>query len=199
MTASIIIPVFGDKKYMDLSRRAYASAESQTIETQILCQWSPANHVSIVRNDLAKYSKADYLIFLDADDELSPNYVEEMLKVDADIIQPSTQFIHSTHTEPIALLPEKDLMKFNYLVVGSAIRRSVFEAIDGFRECDLYEDWDLFVRAYIEGATIGKAPNAVYTVHVNEQGRNNSMTDEQKQLYHGKMIEEYERLKQAHG
>lgn len=170
MTASIIIGTFGDVKWARLALdRALPSAEGQP--AQILV--SHGETLAEVRNRLASVANGDYLVFLDADDELSPGYVEAILRGSADLRSPAIQYIYPDYEEKPKLLIPKNLRRGNYLPVGTAIRRELFMEVGGFRDLRAWEDWDLFVRLYLRGATIEQIPEAVYRAYWSPTGRNN--------------------------
>ena len=64
--------------------RAMASATSQTHPANAVWQLHDpvGSDLSVTRNECAAASTADWLIFLDADDELDRNYVDAMLSGD---------------------------------------------------------------------------------------------------------------------
>jgi len=134
-----------------------------------------AVNISPVRNQGAAGGTAEWLIFLDADDELDSHYVEEMLKGGGDIRQPSTLGVHPDGHEddyPVLIPRRHSFMIGNHLVIGCMIRREQFNAVGGFRDLPCLEDWDLFIRLRLAGATVGECPKAIYRVHVRPDSRN---------------------------
>jgi GT2 family glycosyltransferase len=130
--------------------------------------------VSQARNIGALHVGADWLIFLDADDELDPRYVEEMLAGEGDIRQPSTLgVINGVEDDyPVLIPPGPNFMAKNHLIIGCMVRRDLFIAAGGFRDLPVLEDWDLWIRLRLAGATVGQCPKAVYRVHVRPNSRN---------------------------
>lgn len=179
-TVGVVIGTYGDlETWKPLAERAQASVRAQSY-SPIVGVW---DHDSIslqhARNRGAHSANTDWLIFLDADDELDPNYVTEMLTIayEYDIIQPSTLGVYEDGTEddkPV-LIPEKPLGVANYLVIGSMVRASKFWEVGGFRDLPALEDWDLFRRMFFAGGKIGKAPKAIYRVHVRPDSRNTNL------------------------
>lgn len=183
MGVAIVIASYGEEAYWKpLYQRARVSAMRQTVPCVVkqrhyvdVDQVGPARNLAALEVILEDPT-IDRLIFLDADDELDPKYVEEMLKVDADIVQPSTLGINSSGvSDPSSvLIPEKPLIDGNFIVIGAMISVEKFVDVDGFMDQPIYEDWDLWLRMWNAGSTIGRAPNAIYKVHVNENGRNSN-------------------------
>lgn len=172
MSVGIVVATYGDWT-VDDSRtvRALESAYRQTEEATVM--YSYGDTLAIARNNGAAHLDVDWLIFLDADDELDEHYVEEMLKGEGDIRQPSTLgIVDGVPDEEPVLIPEKDLKRSNYIVIGAMCNRYIFERAGGFDEYPIFEDWSLWLAMVEEGATIGKCPKAIYKVHVNPNSRN---------------------------
>lgn len=186
-TVGVVIATYGeDRIWRELGQRAKASIESQTVrESEWI--WKHGNTLAETRNKAAAELKSDWLIFLDADDVLHPQYIEKMLEGEGDIRQPSTLGFYEDGREdefPV-LIPEKPLIDGNYIVIGAMCRRDLFFEVGGFRDHSLYEDWDLWLRMEEAGATIGKCPEAIYKVFVKEGTRNFPDRKIQEIWYHG--------------
>jgi GT2 family glycosyltransferase len=182
----VIVPTFGDKYlWSALVDRAVVSVMRQTVKTKV---WrSHEADLSTARNAGAWAAASEWLIFLDADDELDPRYVECMLKGTGDIRQPSTLgIVNGVEDDYPVLIPLKqNLLHGNHLVIGSMVRRSLLLEVGGFRELPILEDWDCWIRLWLAGAEIGTAPDAVYRVHVREGSRN-----KQGDHMHGRLFTE---------
>lgn len=175
ITASIIVATYGDSYWFRLAgERALPSADSQPAE--VIFNHDAKGTLAESRNYAASLATGEWLIFLDADDELSPGYVEAILAGDGDLRTPAVQRVSATETDacrmPPALLPVRDLRHGNYLVIGTAVRKELFDAVGGFHEWALYEDWDFFIRCWLMGAEVGQVPNAVYRAWVRPGSRN---------------------------
>lgn len=170
MTTTIIIATYGDAKWPELAReRALPSTLGQPANVIL----SHRETLSEARNHGAELASGDTLIFLDADDELAPGYVEAIESGTADLRSPAIQYVYPDRTEEPVLLKPKNLRRGNYLPIGTAIRREVFWAVGGFREYAAWEDWNLMVRCFLYGATIEQIPEAVYRAFWSPTGRNN--------------------------
>ena len=179
-TVDVVIASYGPiEEWEPRVARAVNSAASQTVEPAHIWQLHDpvGNDLSSVRNQAAAKSDADWLIFLDADDELGPDYIRAMLAASGDIRQPSTLGVHPDGHEddyPVIIPPHPGgFLVGNHLVIGSMVRRSLFCSVGGFREgMRSLEDWDLWIRCRLAGGTIGLASNAIYRVHVRPASRN---------------------------
>ncbi len=178
-TVDVCVATYGDQDYWrPFVIRAIASAWNQT--------WLPENvwhqhdsvgtDLSTVRNLAAGCSTADWLIFLDADDELDRGYVAAMLAGDGDLRWPSTLGIVDGVRDdaPVLLQPRYENMLIgNHMVIGTMVRRELFDTAGGFRPgLTSLEDWDLWIRCLLAGGQMRPCPEAIYMVHVQQNSRN---------------------------
>jgi Glycosyl transferase family 2 len=174
-TVGVIVATFGDQeKWKPLAVRALRSAQAQTISCDTLGVHSDT--LAYGRNYGASRLDVEWLIFLDADDELDPHYIEHMIEAGGDVRQPSTLGVYSDGSEdeyPVLIPPNPGgWLVGNHVVIGAMVRHSLFDAVGGFRELPVLEDWDLWIRCAIAGAEFGTCPEAIYRVHVNPDSRN---------------------------
>src|SRR5208283_4190236 len=169
-TVDVVVASYGPiEQWEPLIARATDSARNQSVLPAHIRQLhDPAgSDLSWVRNQAALESDSEWLIFLDADDELSPDYIRAMLEAEGDIRQPSTLGVHPDGHEddyPVLIPPHPGgFLVGNHLVIGCMVRRSLFTYVGGFREGMLsLEDWDLFIRMRLAGGIVGTASDAVY-------------------------------------
>jgi GT2 family glycosyltransferase len=179
----IVIGTFGDSRWVTKANTAMASAAAQTVRCDVV--HVHADTLANARNLGAAGGGYDWLVFLDADDELDARYVEEMLASDGDLRQPSTLGVYPDgreDAEPV-LIPKKRLLDGNYLVVGTMISHDMFEAAGRWGDEPYAEDWALWIRARLAGATVGHCPKAIYRVGVNDDSRNNQSRQLQVHWY----------------
>jgi GT2 family glycosyltransferase len=183
----VIIASYGSAEWERRGQLAALSARSQTVQPD----WVTTLHVpgdaqiADVRNRAAqRHPEANWLIFLDADDSLHPGYVEAMLAGSADVRQPSTAGVHpdGSADEP-SLIPHRDLLSGNYIVVGAMVHRDAFDAVGGFRPLPIYEDWDLWLRMEEYGCSFAPVPDATYYVTVRQDSRNNQAPEIQRHWF----------------
>ncbi len=177
MSVDVIIGTYGDRsKWEPLAKRAIDSASDQA-----RTNWYHSETLAKARNWGASESPNKWLIFLDADDELSPGYVDAMVEVaeatDCDIFKPSTLgVVNGKEDDEAVMIPRRDLLRANHIVIGAMVRRELFDASGGFRELPALEDWDLWLRLALEfDAQITEVPDAVYRVHVQPNSRNQNV------------------------
>lgn len=180
---SVIIATFGNKQWMERSDRAFDSAQNQT-QPALDIRRVHGETLAAARNEGAKLARGEWLIFLDADDELDPGYIEAMTKAVEStmhrsdyrtfLYQPATLGIVDGVPDPEpVLIPQRPLNEGNFMVIGTMMSRRIFDEVGGFEEWDAFEDWDLFCRCHNAGAGFYPVPEAIYRVHVNPKGRNN--------------------------
>lgn len=177
MTVAVVVATFGDlDTWAPLADRAVASVHRQTHPVDAVARVH-GDTLAAARNDGALVKPdADWLIFLDADDELDDRYVEAMLAGAGDVRQPSTIGVHPDGTvddHPNVIPPRgASLLVGNHIVVGAMQRASLFHQVGGFRDLPALEDWDLWLRMEEAGATFGVVADAVYRIHVTPASRN---------------------------
>lgn len=182
MKISVIIPTYGDSEIWNpRAQRAVQSVMNQTVEAQIIR--IHGENLATARNEGAAKADAGWLIFLDADDELDPHYIEAMetgLSHDMEIhggheiFQPSTvEFNNEGQVGVPEVIPTYDLMIRNYLIIGSMVAKVVFEDTKGFDpSLPLLEDYDFWLQCHKVGAEVTQCPEAIYRVRYNENSRN---------------------------
>ena len=143
-----------------------------------------------------RMSSGKLLLFVDADDKLAPDFIEQCGRVidEVDIAYPNVlQFgnveINKLDDAPPEVTPEYLLGKKCGLVVTSMIHRGVYEKLDGFRQLPLFEDWDFWIRALSKGYTFKKA-NTLLWYRQNKNSRNKS-PQELKTRIHKKITSPY--------
>jgi len=174
MDATVIVATYGDPKWITVAQeRAIPSTQGQCVS--VLHYHGESLHQA--RNFAASQVDTEWLCFLDADDELAPGYFEAMDKATGDLRAPAVSWVENgVATEP-RCLTDRNIKNWNPCVVGTLIRKSMFERVEGFWDERAYEDWSLFRRAWLLKAKIEHVPDALYIVHVNPVSRNNSVDD----------------------
>lgn len=178
-TFEILCATFGDGVWADRAQaHALPSAEGQ----------APVRHLHgrtlhDTRNRLIETSSADYLVFVDADDQLAPGYIDALValfnvsrgqptKPRDRLYKPAVQYIDPDGTEhPPRMLPWKPITQGNHLVIGTAVSREMAAKVL-FEDWPLYEDWDFWWRCIEAGAKVTAATGAVYRYYLNPDSRN---------------------------
>lgn len=125
------------------------------------------------RNKGSKASTSDFIVFLDPDDWFEPQYASEIYLAlnhfpTADIVYPNAKVVNLEtgsenfwFTGPFSF---RHLFSNNRIPISSAIKRTFFHSIGGFREQVQRgpEDWDLWLRAAISGARAIHVSKAIF-------------------------------------
>jgi len=186
-SVSIIIPCYGHSKYLI---ECVDSCISQTIQPNeivillmdddsilmkdelerksniIKCLVSGKNHLSKSRNICIDESKSEYFIPLDADDTIPENFIEEVCKIDADVVYVGSKYFGSiSGTWPNPIEEEVDWIKLttfrkNSLVCTALIKKESCIKSGKYNE-DLwaFEDMDMWIRMYKNGFKFEKSFN----------------------------------------
>lgn len=179
MNVSVLVATYGDPVWMTTAERAVASAVASN-PYEVIAEHQSDGTIASSRNALAEEASGDWLLYLDADDELEPGYVEAM-KAAHDQESPD---------EPLLLTPAVrhvkkgrpgapfffdrgiSLRQDNWLVVGTLVRKDLFLEVGGFGDYPHgFEDWSLWSKCFRVGAKVVKVPDAVYVYHHNPQSK----------------------------
>jgi glycosyltransferase involved in cell wall biosynthesis len=192
---TVCVGTFGDSDWGGLAqRRAIPSAEAQGVPVV----HRHASTLAAARNEALEAAETDWVIFLDADDELAPGYVDAMDCGDADIRGPMAVYLRGGRRERLwqprvaghrhdchaGCLPEG-----NWLLIGSAARTDLLREVGGWRDFEWSEDWDTWLRCYKAGATFELVRGALYRAHVRPDSRNRGATREAKLAAHRTIYE----------
>ena len=135
------------------------------------------------RNGAVAETNTEWVVHLDADDELEAGYITAMATGTADVRAPAVRYLRGYGDRsaqprmPRVAGHEHDctgdcLPYGNWLVVGAAVRTDLVRRVGGWRDFPWSEDWDLWLRCYLAGATFESMPTARYRAHVRRGSRN---------------------------
>lgn len=130
----------------------------------------PENYGVAKARDVGVQNTNGDLLFVDADDVLSPDYIEKMVATNSDISYPDLfiWFEHGNYVgkNSLKIAPEltpETIISFNSIIpVTSLMKRYVYETLGGFKEMDVYEDWEFFLRAMEKGYVFKKAQTLLW-------------------------------------
>lgn len=182
----VVIATYGDMdEWLPLVQRAARSVAKQTVPPDVVI-WKHGETLASARNDGANECSTDFVIFLDADDELDEHYIEALQQAKGDIRRPCTLGVHEDGHEddfPV-MIPERDIRTANYIVIGAAVDHWFFDMVGGFEELPILEDWALFQRLILQqNAVVTEVPDAIYKVHVGRQGQRNENPNLHGEIY----------------
>ena len=195
---SILIATYGGAGWRRLARdRALPSAEGQGA-TEIILEHQKGGTVASSRNAAAERARGDWLLFLDADDELGRGYVAHMLRAARiangvpTLLTPRVSYAAKGRRKPPRFWKEVDLAGGNWMVIGTVVPRTLFLEVGGFHDFPHgLEDWNLWARCVRAGAKIRKVPGAIYIAHYNERSKHHELARDREEY-----MKHYEAAKQ---
>jgi glycosyltransferase involved in cell wall biosynthesis len=174
---SVVVGTYGDKSWVDLAHERAIPSVPDGIE--VIHAHAALLHVA--RNLGLAQVTTKYVCHLDADDELEPGYFEAMETATADLRAPCVRYV-DTRRAWTAHMPRvaghthdcdaNCLKDGNWLVVGTVARTKLLWDVGGWHDFPWSEDWDLWLRCKLAGASIERVPAAVYRAHVRPDSRN---------------------------
>lgn len=184
MTISVVIATYGEEEWAELAKtRALESLIGQSPDQFVLSHWDypPGEKIGPARNRGAAQATGDWLVFLDADDELEPGFFRQMRRAIANynperhavLFTPAVRYVRKGKPGKTRFPPKLGTLKDdNHLIVGTMIERTLFHEVGGFGDYPHgFEDWSLWAKAWKAGARVIQVPHAVYRAHVNPQSK----------------------------
>ena len=163
MDLTICVATAGGEWWRNLAKtRAIPSAKAQGVPVVT----AHYRKVPDARNAAARKVETEWMMLLDADDELAPGYVDAIAKAEGDLRVGALTYVHPDGTRQPVELSGRDMEGTNRCHIGTAIRTEMFWDCGGFPGFIRWDDWALFLRAYRRGATIEHVPDAEYLAHV---------------------------------
>lgn len=144
-----------------------------------------------------KMSNGKLILFLDADDMLSPDFIEQCGKLITknDIVYPNLMLFGEVTQNVLIENPKKikpkDLLGHKMSIpVTSLMRKDLYQKLGGFRDLKIYEDWDFWIRAMFNGYTFTRANTLLFYRQIsNSRIRQNMQV---KQDIHRQITKDYE-------
>lgn len=195
LNVTICVATYGDESWVELAKsRAIPSAEQFGV---------PVVHVHgdtlhDARNAALAQVETEWVVHLDADDELEPGFLDAMATGSADVRAPSVRYVTNGRPAPVRMprvaghrhdCTAECLPEGNWLVIGTLARTELLRSVGGWRDFDWSEDWDLWLRCHLAGASIEAVPAAVYRAHVRPDSRNRAPEHEAKMASHRAIYE----------
>lgn len=192
MDVTVVVATYGDQHWIELAQRAAASAQHQAHVIQV-----HGADLASARNGGLTEVRSEWVVFLDADDELEDGYIDALSTGTADLRAPAVRYVRGSRAHapyvPRVVGHKHDcsaecLPEGNWCVVGTAMRTELVRAVGGWRDFPVYEDWDLILRLHLAGATIEAIPHAIYRAHVRPDSRNRAPDMEFKNRIHREIV-----------
>jgi cellulose synthase/poly-beta-1,6-N-acetylglucosamine synthase-like glycosyltransferase len=188
---TITVCTYGAEPWAKLAQeRAVPSARAQGV--QVLHHHGTS--LSGARNAALEDVRTEWVLVLDADDELRPGYVEALAAGTADVRAPAVQYVTPGGRPAKPYVPKvaghrhacsaECLEAGNWIVVGAMVRAEMVRSVGGWESFTWSEDWALWARCWKAGATFEAIPEAVYVAHVRRDSRNRAASRAEKNAAH---------------
>lgn len=140
--------------------------------------------VAKARDVGVKMSTGKLLLFVDADDKLAPDFIQQCgraIAKGASIAYPNMILFDGVPINKLVDNPSKITAQYllgrkTSIPVTSMMFRDMYDKLGGFRDLPVFEDWDFWLRAMFNGYTFKKA-NTLLWYRQNESSRNHATMD----------------------
>ena len=127
--------------------------------------------IAYSREEGVNLSRGTHILFIDADDVIPENYIEEMMSTmrwkKVDIVYPSCilwsrwgpdKKKENAYYTPSIRVSMKEMLVHNQIVVSSLMKKKVYTDVGGFDpDLVMFEDWKFFLRAMQKGYKVYRA------------------------------------------
>jgi len=199
LDVTVVVPYTGDPWRTWAHERAIPSAKALGVPVLV----GEGATVAEARNNGLDQVDTEWVIHLDADDELPADYIDQMAVGSADVRAPMVAYLrHPNLSRARRREPKRmnvwghthmcvgDCLAFgNWLVVGAMVCTDIAQKCR-WREWPVYEDYAFWVECWQAGATF-EHTDAVYLAHSDRGGRNTSMTPQERHRVHQDIARHY--------
>lgn len=182
---TIAVATFGDERWSETAGRVAVPSAVATGAWVIHCH-SRCDSMHTARQACLDAVTTEWIINLDADDELEVGYLQAMMAASGDVRVPRVRYVTGQGRESAPVFPKvvwpearhrrhrpcmgECLVDGNWVVIGAMARTQLLRDVGGWRDF-AYEDWDMWLRCHLAGAGFEPVPGAVYRAHGRLTGR----------------------------
>jgi glycosyltransferase involved in cell wall biosynthesis len=178
---TVIIATYGDETWRQMAiDEALPTAAPEADEVLLI----HGDTLAQARNAGARRAKSEWIVYLDADDELEPGFHDGIEKGEGDIRVPAYRQCNENRNPRLVTPQPTDLTTTNWVIIGAAHRRSLALKIGGFLEWPVNEDWCYWQRCWKAGAEFVVHAEAIYRIHGRLGSRNRVMRQEDWDRWH---------------
>lgn len=198
---TIVVAAFGEPWSTWARERAIPSAQQFGVPVVV----ATGATVAEARNNGLSEVDTEFVVHLDADDELTPSYLDAMAEGTADVRVPAVEYVQPDgQISPATLWDTRCrwqreggahqcecMVGGSWVPIGAMVRTELLRRIGGWHEHPVYEDFCVWLRCHVAGALFEAMPKAVYRAHVNPSGgRNRSLLRHERALVHHQIAQE---------
>lgn len=141
------------------------------------------------RNNGISRAKGVYILPLDADDLISKEYITaavDILKTDTDVkvvYAEAEKFMEKTGPWILKPFSLYNLARNNMIYVSGIYRKADWEAVGGYSEVAIWEDWEFWIKLLKQGGKVVKLSFVGFYYRIQATGRRKTMNDEKKRNF----------------
>lgn len=188
---SVIIPCFNTAQYLPETLDSLFSQTLQNFEVIAIDDGSTDNTLDILykyqekyqqltvmsqensycmiaRMNAIKHAKGKYLVCLDSDDKLHPDFLKKCSNIAENdetvaIVCSDVQLFGAKNQTWCRQFEIKDFLLENSICITSLVRKSFFDMTGGFdTSLEMYEDWDLYISILEFGGKVHRIPEPLF-------------------------------------
>ncbi len=145
--------------------------------------------VSFARNMAVQLSKGGFILPLDADDKIAPDYIDKAVRILSEnkkikvVYCEAELFGASSGKWSLPVFSLRALLIENSIFSTALFRKHDFEGAGGYNEemKEGFEDWDFWIRMLKTGGEVYRIPEVLFFYRIKANSRN-SVLDKQKQV-----------------
>lgn len=184
---NIEIIIVDDGSKQKASQDLLTSLENRRFSLPLKVIRSENRYLGAARNLGAQHAKGEFILFHDDDNLAEPHEIETLVKAalnsSADILTTQSYIFNQSDENgpvgprrmlyyPIGIGGIFSFYRNRFGDANALLRRSVFQALGGFTELRGvgWEDWELFLKAYILGYKLGIVPEPLFHYRTSNDG-----------------------------
>lgn len=153
MEVTVVVATYGDQSWYDKGHKTFLRLADTQSYRQAHFVHEHQETLAKARNAGAARARTGRLVFVDADDDLDPDFIYMNCFLPYDVVIPR---VSVNGGNPHYIRPFPTLLDGNHLIVGCPVRAPLFHAAGGFKEYPIFEDWALWLRIVDGyGASVG--------------------------------------------
>ena len=179
-TLGAIIPIYGQKRYLHDSKKAYISLINQRKSfDEIVVNFEKDGDLATITNETIKNMNSEYICIIGADDWIEPEWREKFdsayEREPLSIYEPLVAVVRNNLQMKAVRIPRSTklgVFEKNHIIAGAPFRREEFLDVGGYAaELELLEDWHCWLKMITAGSSYGLF-DGVYYYRENQVGRN---------------------------
>lgn len=215
VTVSVVVPCYNQGKYLEETVDSVLQSTFKDLEIIVINDGSTDPEtvkiiqsfsrpqttvihqnnlgISAARNNAIRLAKGKYILALDSDDKIHPEYIAKAIQVFAE--KPEVSIVYSRaeyfgDKKGEYKLPDYELKSFlncNCILVGSIYRKSDWEKVGGYKPVGM-EDWEFYISMIEQGAVPYKIPEILFYYRKHKASCTKGISSDKKSDYFRKIL-----------